>query len=458
MILSQPLAATDAVPGGPNLSVAARIRTRMVENLDEHLLSAAANIPAAIVTAGMLRGEVPSAWLLLWIGLLAATVAALFLTVRGVAPARIALGRRLATHVLFATAIGGMWGGACLAFGPLLTPDRMMFLAVIMTACNAACVTALGIYLPAYFGYAAASLLPLCYVSFVRPEAEAGGSTLLIVLYIITLAINARSHNQLVLAAFKLQAENEALAESVARANAATVAATRSKWDMLAHLSHELRTPMNAIIGFSDMMTEQMFGPLGDRYLGYAGHIHDSGRHALGLIDAILETSCAESGQLTLTEGEVATPALIEDCLHMVENAASAKHVTLESRLGQALPRIAADRAKLRQALLNLLTNAIKYTPRGGHVSITAEWVPGGLDIAVSDTGVGIAAEDLSRCVEPFVRLRNPHMAGVDGAGLGLPLAKRLVEAHGGSLRLASEPGQGTVATIHVPSARCLAA
>ncbi len=215
---------------------------------------------------------------------------------------------------------------------------------------------------------------------------------------------------------------------------------------------------MNAIIGFSELMGTQPFGPLGERYKAYAGHINESGCHALDLINAIFEVSGAEVGQLSLDESAVAPEALVDECLHMVELAAARKQVALDSRIDNAMPRFAADRPKLRQALLNLLTNAIKYTPEGGRVSVAAGLDDGGLDIAVADTGVGIADGDLDRCLEPFVRLRNPLTAGVEGAGLGLPLAKHLVEAHGGSLRIASKPGQGTVVIIHVPPQRRLAA
>ena len=131
---------------------------------------------------------------------------------------------------------------------------------------------------------------------------------------------------------------------------------------------------------------------------------------------------------------------------------------SLRTQADPAAPRLVADRQKLRQVLLNLLTNAIKYTPEGGSVSVTAASVADGFDIKVADTGIGIAADDLQRCLQPFVRLSDPLTAGVEGAGLGLTIARRLTEAHGGALRLASVPGQGTTATIHLPRQRCRAA
>jgi two-component system cell cycle sensor histidine kinase PleC len=451
-----------AQEGTRRTSVRARVLAQQVEVLDSDFLGAAANIPAVMITAYVIRSSIPAPWLYLWIAVTIATIAVLLVAIRGPRPWRVdharpkgTLQKRLATHIFFTTAVGAVWGGACLAFSPSLAHGQMMFLAVIVMGCNAACISALGAYLPAFFGYFASSLFPLAYVNFVRPEPDANDLALLVLLYMVTITINVRSYNRHVLAAFRLRAENEALAENVSSANAATAAAMRSKWNTLAHLSHELRTPMNAILGFSEMMREQLFGPLGERYLTYSGNIHDSGRHTLDLIDAILEVSRAEAGQLSLSESEITPPVLVAECLRMVEIVAAKKNVTLDSRFERPMPWITVDRAKLRQALLNLLTNAIKYTPEGGRVSVAVQMVDGGLDIAVADTGVGIAAGDLERCLEPFVRLSNPLTTGVEGAGLGLPLAKRLIEVHGGSLHIASELGRGTVATLHLPAERC---
>lgn len=443
----------------------ARVSEHQVAILDGDLLSGAANIPAVAITALVIRPQVPDAWLLCWLAAATIAIAALVITVRGPVPWRVSpgwpkgsVGTRLAVHVGFTTLVGAVWGTGCLVFGPSLSVPQMMFFTVIILGCNAACISALGPYLPAFFGYFAASLVPLAFENYTRPSPDATALTILTFLYMLTLAINVRAYNRNVVAAFTLRAENEALAETLLRANAAVAAEARSKWDTLAHLSHELRTPMTAIIGFSEMMRGELFGALGERYKDYTGHIHDSGCHALALIDAILEVSHAESGRTILSESETTLAALIEDCLRMVEITATERRVKLGSSLGEPGLRIRVDQPKLRQALLNLLTNAIKYTPKGGQVLVTAQRVPGGIDLAVEDTGVGIATEDLERCLEPFVRLRNPHTAGVGGAGLGLPLARHLVEVQGGALTITSELGRGTTVTIHLPAERCLAA
>jgi two-component system, cell cycle sensor histidine kinase PleC len=444
-------------------AIRARVRARQVEILDGDFLSGAANIPAVALTGFVIRSSVPAAWPYLWVALMTAAIAALLVAVRGPLPWRAdrrwpkgTLSTRLAVHVFFTTAVGAIWGGGCLLFGPSLPSGQMMFLTVIVLGCNAACVSALGPYLPAFFGYFVASLFPLAFAYLVRPQPEAKHLAMLVILFMGTICLNVRAFNRHVLAAFRLRAENEALAENLARATAATAAATRSKWNTLAHISLELRTPMNAILGFSKMTREQLFGPLDERYLAFSDNIHDSGRHTLDLIDAILEISRAEAGQLLLSETDVMPLVLIAECVRTIEPAAAEKHITLESRCGQPMPPILVDRPKLRQALLNLLTNAIQYTPEGGKVSVAARTVDDGFDIVVADTGVGIAAEDIERCLEPFVRLANPLTVGVEGAGLGLTLAKHLVELHGGRLRLKSEPGRGTEVTIHLPSERRL--
>jgi signal transduction histidine kinase len=174
------------------------------------------------------------------------------------------------------------------------------------------------------------------------------------------------------------------------------------------------------------------------------------------LIDTIIDVSRAETGQLTIDDSAIVPVELIEECLQKVEQAAAAKRLTLERHFAQSAPRLMVDQAKLRQALLNLLHNAISYTREGGRIAIALSCLNDGLEIAVSDTGVGIAPDDIEKCQEPFVRVGNPLIAGAEGAGLGLPLARRLIEAHGGSFKLASKLGRGTTATIHLPAERCV--
>ena len=449
------------VAASDNDRIVARVRTLQFEAVNGGSMSAVANLPAIIVFAVLIRHTVPIAELAFWIGTAAAVLAGLVAYANNALPIQWLLrddgpANRLAISAVFALAIGALWGAAAIAFGPRLSENELMVFTVMVLACNAACISGIGPYLPAFFAYCIGSTAPLAVALFARREVEAHYMALLVPLYVAVVGSNARDYNRQVLSAFRLRAENEALAENLTRANTATAEAKRSKWNTLAHLSHELRTPMNAIMGFSQMMHDQIFGLLAERYRDYSGHIHESGRHMLDLIDTILDVSRAEAGQLMIEDGEIAPIDLIEECLEKLEHVAVAKGITLQRLFAPSLPHLRADRTKLRQALLNLLNNAIAYTPEGGHVAVRLFSDAGGFDIAVSDTGVGIASDDLEKCQEPFVRVGNPLIAGADGAGLGLPLARRLVEAHGGTFNLASELGRGTTATIHLQAARCI--
>jgi two-component system, cell cycle sensor histidine kinase PleC len=440
--------------------IIARVRTLQFEAVNGASMSAVANLPAILVFAVLVRHTVPIAELAFWIGAAATVLAGLVAYANSTLPIQLFLrddgpATRLAISAIFALAIGSLWGAAAIAFGPLLNENELMVFTVMVLACNAACISGIGPYLPAFFAYCVGSTVPLAIALLSRREVEAHYMALLVPLYVAVVGSNARDYNRQVLSAFRLRAENEALAENVTRANTATAEAKRSKWNTLAHLSHELRTPMNAIMGFSQMMHDQIFGALAERYRDYSGHIHDSGRHMLDLIDTILDVSRAEAGQLTIEDGDIAPIDLIEECLQKVEHAAAAKGITLQRHFAPSLPDLIADRTKLRQALLNLLNNAIAYTREGGRVAVRLFCDADGFDIAVSDTGVGIAFDDIEKCQEPFVRVGNPLIAGTEGAGLGLPLARRLIEAHGGTFRLISELGHGTTATIHLPAMRC---
>lgn len=451
---------TDVVPDDSE-RIGTRVRDLQFEAVNGASMSALANLPAIIVFAVMIRHDAPVMEIALWIGTATVILAAHIAFSHGAPPIERLLRKRgpanrLAIHACFALLIGSLWGAAALAFGPRLSENQLMLFTITVLACNAACISGIGPYLPAFAGYCVGSTAPLVVALLWRPEVEAHYMAVLVPLYVAVVGLNVRAYNRQVLAAFHLRAENEVLAENLAHANVATAEAKRSKWTTLAHLSHELRTPMNAIMGFSQMMRDQIFGALAERYRDYSGHIHDSGHHMLDLIDTILNVSRAEAGQLTIDDSEIAPIDLIEECLQMVERQASAKQLTVERHFAPSSPHLIGDRTKLRQALLNLLNNAVAYTRDGGHVAVRLYRDAEGLEIAISDTGVGIAPDDIEKCQEPFVRVGNPLIAGAEGAGLGLPLARRLIEAHGGTFKLASELGRGTTATIQLPASRCV--
>jgi signal transduction histidine kinase len=229
--------------------------------------------------------------------------------------------------------------------------------------------------------------------------------------------------------------------------------ANRSKTDLLANMSHELRTPLNAIIGFSDMIRHSVFGPLGsNRYNEYANHIHDSGTHLLDLIRDILDVARVEAGQLTITPEEIALEETFNDCAAMITPRAEAENLELTFTLAPDTPMVYADSLRLRQVLLNLTGNAIKFTPGGGKISVTASAMEnGGVKIRVHDTGVGMTGEQIETALERFGQVQNNKMVSQDGVGLGLAICKSFMELHGGNLDIDSAPGDGTTVTTTFP-------
>jgi signal transduction histidine kinase len=241
-------------------------------------------------------------------------------------------------------------------------------------------------------------------------------------------------------------------------ATESSLLATRSKSEFLANVSHELRTPLNAIVGFADMFVNQAFGPLGsDKYVEYSRDIHHSATYLQRLINDILDVSKAESGKVDLQEGLVDLGHLINSALRMVRDHADKKMLVLATEIDEHLPQLRADEGKMRQILINLLSNAVKFTEDGGRITVRArERMDGGMTIAVADTGIGIEDEDIPRALEPFVQLDTGLSRQFQGTGLGLPLASRLTELHGGRLDLQSRRGVGTVASVVLPQSRCV--
>ena len=232
--------------------------------------------------------------------------------------------------------------------------------------------------------------------------------------------------------------------------------ADQAKSEFLANMSHELRTPLNAIIGFSEIIKNQTFGPVGSaQYRDYAKDINDSGLHLLALINDILDLSKVESLKDELDEENLDIPGVIASATTLVRQRAHKNNLALELELEDDLPLLRADQRKLKQILINLLTNAIKFTPAGGRVTIKA-WcrADSGYVFQVADTGIGIAPEDIPKALSQFGQVDSELGRKHEGTGLGLPLTKALVELHGGSLDLQSKPGAGTTVTVRFPAAR----
>ena len=229
-------------------------------------------------------------------------------------------------------------------------------------------------------------------------------------------------------------------------------AANQAKSEFLANMSHELRTPLNAINGFSEIMAGEMFGPLGDRrYKGYAADIHQSGQHLLSLINDILDMAKIEAGKLTLHYETVSLNSLCNDAIRLMRGKAMESGLTL----GLVAPdtvQVEADHRGLKQVMLNLISNAVKFTPEGGAVTVTvAAQDADHVRVSVTDTGIGIAAVDLERLAQPFEQVEGQHSKTTQGTGLGLALTKSLIELHRGRMTIESEPGQGTTVWFDLP-------
>lgn len=230
--------------------------------------------------------------------------------------------------------------------------------------------------------------------------------------------------------------------------------ASRAKSRFLANMSHELRTPLNAIIGFSEVMTHEMFGPIGAaRYLEYAKLIHESGGHLLALINGILDMSKIEAGKFELQEEIFDFEQDAEQALRFVRLQAERKGVALQMTVAPGAKSIFADRRALKQILLNLLANAVKFTPRGGDIWIAAAREGDAIELAVADTGIGIPEGDLHRLGVPFEQAHGPQILVTEGTGLGLSLVRALAMLHGGEMRIQSRQGEGTTVRVKLPHA-----
>ena len=232
-------------------------------------------------------------------------------------------------------------------------------------------------------------------------------------------------------------------------------AANQAKSEFLANMSHELRTPLNAINGFSEIMAGEMFGPLGDaKYKGYAGDILKSGQHLLSLINDILDMAKIEAGKMTLHYEPVDLTEVCEDAIRLMRGKAQDSGLTLSLQAPE-LPEIDADYRGLKQVMLNLISNAVKFTPEGGEITVALTRLGAErIRIAVTDTGIGIAAEDLARLAQPFEQVEGQHSKTTQGTGLGLALTKSLIELHQGEMLMESEPGVGTTVSFDIPMKR----
>lgn len=245
---------------------------------------------------------------------------------------------------------------------------------------------------------------------------------------------------------------------SLKKAKEAAELANRAKSEFLANMSHELRTPLNAIIGFSEILKSQAFGPLGhENYKGYATDVHSAGEHLLQVINDILDVAKIEAGQMKLAERNVNLLNVISTCFRMLSVRANQASVTLEQQIETNLPCIYADETRIKQILVNLISNSVKFTEAGGQITVKAFLnEEGGVVIKVQDTGIGISEEDIPVVLSRFGQVQTTYARSNEGTGLGLTLVQLIADLHGGIFNLESELGEGTTCTITFPAKRSI--
>jgi two-component system cell cycle sensor histidine kinase PleC len=341
-------------------------------------------------------------------------------------------------------------------------PFNHMLITIVLAATLAAQGTVAGasrqLAVPAFVLYGVAmSLVPLQ-----NDDAQSIYLAMMTPFYVWYIAFIAKQHHTRARAAIVLMEErNSLLAELVMakiesdRGRESAEAASMAKSQFLANMSHELRTPLNAILGFSEVISTRMFHDTPDRNYEYATLINSSGHHLLALINDILDLAKIEAGRWKLEEGAVDLHRVADDALQLVQWRAKDNNATLENAIDTQIDMVYADERAIKQILLNLLSNAVKFTPEHGRVTAFAHLeLDGGMVFGVSDTGIGIAAEDQSQVFDSFGQGQHDVALADKGTGLGLAIVKGLVEAHGGHIALDSEVGRGTRVTVHLPADR----
>jgi len=269
--------------------------------------------------------------------------------------------------------------------------------------------------------------------------------------------VKGRGDGHLISRSIRYAMERKRAETQLIEAKNSAEAASRAKSEFLANMSHELRTPLNAIIGFSEILRQEGLGPLGHTsYRDYVRDVHESGVHLLKIINDILDLSKIEVGRLTLNEVPIDVRDTVESCLRIVRERAANAGLDLIVDFAPNLPTLNADERMVKQVLLNLLSNAIKFTPRGS-VRVTAGVDPDdSVSISVIDTGIGIAPENIEKALMPFVQIDSSLQRKYAGTGLGLPLARSMIEHHGGDFEIESKVGEGTAITVRFPPVRSL--
>ena len=350
--------------------------------------------------------------------------------------------------VLTSTFFGTIWGAWSVALLLLGNGELNLLVAVVIAGMAAGGAMMLYCIPAALLAFLTFSIVPPWLLVVFRTDTLPKPLIAYTLVYMALLATSARFSHASFVENVKLRMQNFELADKAEDAN-------RAKSRFLANMSHELRTPLNAIIGFSEVIHNQFKGPVGNpQYIEFARSIHQSGRHLVGIINDILDLSKVEAGQVTLDEEFTSVQTLLDEVAALVRQPGDAAQLQLDVTIEDDLPEVFMDAQKIAQALVNLISNAIKFTPAGGHIRVRAFNAGGDVGITVSDTGAGIAEDEIADVMKPFVQSREAERRKIQGTGLGLPLADQYVKLHGGTLSLVSALGTGTTATLTLPASR----
>ncbi len=360
--------------------------------------------------------------------------------------------RTITRATIWSVGFGGVWGiftAVLLLSSPSREADLLIF-TIIAGICAGATMMLYAV--PASMAmFLIACTAPPWFASAVEADRVSHALMVYTFVYIGFLLITGRYSYRGFVEGVRLRLQNAELAYKAEAAN-------RAKSRFLANMSHELRTPLNAIIGFAEVIHNQFKGPVGNpQYVEFARSIHESGRHLVGIINDILDLSKVEAGKVDLEEEAIAPAVLIGQVTKLMEHSVTAAQLSLEATAEPELPDVLVDVRKFDQVLLNLISNAVKFTPPGGRIAIESRTsADGGLTIIIADTGFGIPEDQINEVLKPFVQSRDTERRRLQGTGLGLPLADELVKLHGGTMTLASTLGAGTAVTITLPPSRVI--
>jgi signal transduction histidine kinase len=359
----------------------------------------------------------------------------------------------------FAAATGCQWGSLAMTVTLLSSAPSDVFVPIIIAGLAGGMASGYTAHVPVVDAFVWPVVLPLIVLTIGIGDVPHIALGILYLAFVVNLSLMARRSFHTLLQTLKAKKEKEHLVAELAEANHQAQAALRAKSEFLANMSHELRTPLNAVIGFSEIISHEVLGPIGNRkYLEYAVDLYNSGTYLLQLINDILDLTKIGTGRLNLDDDLLDVADLIESCVRMMQHRAEAQGVTLFQTVSPEIRAIRGDERRLRQIVLNLLSNSIRFTPAGGTVAVKAWLERDRLVIEVKDTGVGIAEEDLQIVFEPFGQMGNAFDRKGGGSGLGLPLTKKLVEMHQGTLEINSVRDSGTSVRLNFPPHRVVGA